>query len=358
MTNNLRDKIIGNLRTLQIGFWLINLFLQWVLYFQPWTTRDNAGINIFYFSTYTISLFAVFYLHYYLIAPKYSSWKNNSTKVFLFILSLFAGIILVTLIKDFSRGFITNQFELLNKDHIYQAYHSATWVLIASSGFYFLYRWKTNISNITELNREIEDSKLQFHRAQMNPHFLFNVLNNLYAVALTTPSKAETLIEQLQELMEYSFKQSESDYVKLSDEIQFINNYITLQQTRLGTDSTLHYTFPSIDVCKLFYIQPLILIAFIENIFKHAEINNDDTPVTITISLDSQKIIYHSTNTISTASQLSTSGIGLNNVKSRLALRYPKTSSVIIEHTETTYTTDVIIPLETSVPESGVELHV
>ena len=330
----------------QIWFWSLFTFLLWSLYFIPKANMVGYLPVISSYAIFILGISIVFYGNLYLVMPLYNKWENTGLKILLFFTTTIMSIIISTLAKDLAAAIVFKHYSLLGSQHIYESYHSVTWVLIASAGIYFLSRWQNNKRIISELNHEIDESKLQFHIAQMNPHFLFNVLNSLYAVALTTPEKAEALIEKIHDLMQYSFRQMNQDVVPLSEELHFIKNYIALQQTRLGTLSTIHVQYPP-DISSIKSgIQPLILISFVENIFKHAEINNQENPVSISIEITDNSLVYKSSNGIKEASNLSKNGIGLENVKSRLQLRYPNTSSLNIDHKATHYSIQAIIPLE------------
>ncbi len=170
------------------------------------------------------------------------------------------------------------------------------------------------------LLEEKRAAQLSFLKNQVNPHFIFNTLNNIYSLVSSQSEKSLPAIEKLSQLMRYMYKDAEEDMVKLADEINYVTSYLDLQKIRLSDPAVLQYSIGG-DMGNL-KIAPLILIPFIENMFKHGVINNIKKPLSICISINANKLKMVTINYINTAKKDQSSGIGLKNVRSRLNLLY------------------------------------
>lgn len=178
---------------------------------------------------------------------------------------------------------------------------------------------------ITEKNKvlvEIQKVKaeLAFLKAQISPHFLFNTLNNIYALAITKNENTASGILRLSNIMRYVTEKAKEDFVPVEKEIAFINDFIALQKLRLSKNSVL--TYEVMGEYENVKIAPLILIAFIENVFKHGISTNIPTKASIAININELTITLRTQNTIIKRNE-NRDGIGLINVRQRLDLLYP-----------------------------------
>ena len=126
-------------------------------------------------------------------------------------------------------------------------------------------------------------SELSFLKAQINPHFLFNTLNSIYALAIKKDDKTADAVVQLSELMRYIMTNANDDVIALDKEINYINNFVQLQKTRLGNTVNVDYAVEGNAFGKC--ITPLILISFIENAFKHGVNPNQNSEIVIRITI-------------------------------------------------------------------------
>jgi LytS/YehU family sensor histidine kinase len=180
--------------------------------------------------------------------------------------------------------------------------------------------------------RKVEEDKmkseLSFLKAQINPHFLFNTLNSIYSLAIKKDDKTADAVVQLSELMRYIMTNANDDVIALDKEINYINNYILLQKTRLGNTVSVDYTMEGNSFGKA--ITPLILISFIENAFKHGVNPNENSEICIRITIINDYLtLFVSNNKVQTIQ--SDSGIGLQNTIERLSLLYPNNHVLSID---------------------------
>jgi sensor histidine kinase YesM len=185
---------------------------------------------------------------------------------------------------------------------------------------------------LIKLEEEKKSMELKILKNQLNPHFLFNTLNNLYTLTLKKDDKAPEVIAKLSEILDFVLYRCNEDYVSIEKEIALIENYIALEKLRYS-ENRLDISFTkNIEVSNK--ISPLIILTFIENAFKHGVINETEK-ATIRLNLESkpQQIIFSIENTKpqnETAKRSDKSQIGLENVRKQLTLLYFKKHSLEI----------------------------
>lgn len=170
------------------------------------------------------------------------------------------------------------------------------------------------------MEKEKNIMELQFLRSQINPHFLFNTFNNLYGLSITDPQKTPDAIIKLSEMMRYMLYESNEEKVSVMKEVSYLRNLISLQELRYDEKTYINLCVEG-DLEK-YSIAPLLLIAFVENAFKHGEVMDADFPLSIIINLDNGILNFRLTNKISRKNKDQVGGVGLNNVKRRLDLLY------------------------------------
>jgi sensor histidine kinase YesM len=196
------------------------------------------------------------------------------------------------------------------------------------------------------LARENAKAELQLLKAQIHPHFLFNTLNNIYFFILSEPAKAEDLVEKLENLLYYMINECTAITVPLNKELNMINDYFELEKVRYGErlDVELNITGEYDD--KM--IAPLLMIPFIENSFKHGTSKILRDPwIKLFIQVDEEMLHFTlANNKPAGTTPDKKGGIGLGNVKKRLAILHPEKHYLTVESTENTFTINMQIPLE------------
>ena len=198
------------------------------------------------------------------------------------------------------------------------------------------------------LDKEQKENELRHLKAQLNPHFLFNTLNNLYGLSVTESKKLPELMLKLSELLRYSLYDTNQHYVALQKELDYISNYVELERIRLSekTDITLEMTG---DLSER-YIAPLMLIVFIENSFKHfSAARGQGAFVHISIELKDDMLHMKASNSVdpdyAPQKKVSRGGIGLKNVRQRLNLIYPQKHTLTIRQEPMYFEMDLTINL-------------
>lgn len=190
-------------------------------------------------------------------------------------------------------------------------------------------------------------SELTFLRSQISPHFMFNVLNNLVALARKKSDKLEPSLINLSQLMRYMLYESDDNRVFLSKEVDYLKSYINLQMLRYGSNVKINLqTNGDLD---MYTIEPMLLIPFVENAFKHGIGMIGSPVINILVSVDNDKneLHFEVDNIISPqdVSKDSNSGIGIVNVRRRLAILYPGKHRLDIINEQNTFTVNLYITL-------------
>lgn len=268
----------------------------------------------------------VVYLHFYWLMPRYLYRKKY--------IAYAAGLLI-----DFAIGvgLYRLQWEVLydKKGFIFwdvigwsmDAINIISPVIMFTAGIKFLKNWYVDKEQKAALEKQKLNAELNYLKGQIHPHFLFNTLNNLYALTLQKSDDAPATVLKLSEMMHYMLHDAATDLVPLSKEIGNIRNYIELERIRYGDRLDLAFNVTGTAHDK--QIAPLLLLPFVENAFKHGTSNEHrECWITIDLKIKDSLLLFKVENSVSAlrgpANLLGyKSGIGLKNVRRRLELLYP-----------------------------------
>ncbi len=347
--------------------WSILLtFCVFIMHYVFKTPMRRVAVDFLLFGLINISLF---YLNYLVLIPQYLKKERYG---------LYIGTILSAIILY---GFIKYGFGVLFKDEVllrprmrprmgqppmgartnpgirpkiimeemsFIAYFISTFftsvVFIFFSVVLKLFvDWFVNERVQRDLENQRLSAELAFLKSQINPHFLFNSLNSIYSLAYQRSDMTPEAILKLSEIMRYMLYECNDNTVELGKEIQYLQNYIDLQKIRLGEKANIDFKFEgNITTQK---IAPLLLIAFIENAFKHGVANDPESPIQLLLSVKNNQLLFYVHNRKHKANTDSVGGIGLNNVKRRLDLLYPGLYNLDIHNEKDTYTCELSLVL-------------
>lgn len=283
----------------------------------------------------SLSLVGIFYLNYFLLIPKFLFARRYFLYAVLSGLSMFFSFAMpriVLFILDIGPFRQFEQSAVLSKIFplvITNTILMFTVIFLASIVLRLNNRWK-------QTEEEKLSAQLAYLKTQINPHFLFNTLNSIYGVTIGKAPEAAEMVSQLSEMMRYTLRESQYDYVPLTKELQYIENYVELQKNRM--DETIEFDFEIVGNPSSLQIAPLILIPFIENAFKHGINAEQESKIWINIEIkDYQLYLTVHNNKVDVQSQhFEHSGIGVHNTKNRLRLIYPDQHLLsIVDSTET-----------------------
>lgn len=203
---------------------------------------------------------------------------------------------------------------------------------------------KTDIST-SRIQQENLKTELSFLRSQISPHFLFNVLNNIAALARIKSNDLEPTVMKLSSIMQYMLYETDEEKVVVKSEAEYLQAYIDLQKQRYGDELNLQVSF---DVKEEWHsIEPMLLIPFVENAFKHGGIlRSPEIHVCMSVVDSELHFVVKNKFEESKATKDKTSGIGLANVKRRLELLYPNMHALKLDKQKDWFIVDVIINLK------------
>lgn len=258
-----------------------------------------------------------YFVCYYLFVPRYL-YKHRASRFYLYTLAAFA---------------LLWSNDIYDKLHILLTQHEMDEGLLLPFKYLFLTALPLLVRNqiyagdtrqqLAEAQRKITEAEMAQLKSQINPHFLFNTLNNISSLTQISPDLAQEAIGQLSDCLRYTIYDARQKMVRLKSEADFLNNYISLMRLRYGPNVTVKADIhPEHDVD----IAPLLFICFVENAFKHGIDSSKPSMVSVSLTTDEGHVFFCCDNTYypKTASDHSGNGIGLSNTLRRLQLIYPQ----------------------------------
>lgn len=222
-------------------------------------------------------------------------------------------------------------------------------LLSLATGYWFIKQWYKAEQLRQNLEKEKLVTELHFLKSQINPHFLFNTLNNLFSMAQANKDESTASgIAKLSGLMRYMLYDSNSERVELKKEVDYIQQFVELQQLRVGEGDSIWISFHLDGMISNQKIAPMLLIPFVENAFKHGINPMKESIIQFRLKVDQNKLSFHCKNTIHRSIKSihdRESGIGLENVKKRLELLYPGEYQLAIKEDKGYFVTDLKLVL-------------
>lgn len=319
--------------SLHVLFWA--LFFSFPFLLRPVFDSDGPRLNrsnfkgFVYLSFFnTILRVFLFYANAYLFIPRLLYRK----KYVQYVASL-VGFLLVMLLWD--RFF----FNLLIEEGRHRVWNFFVFnlpffifLVIASTAYRMIRDRMEEAQRNRERETETLRTELSFLRSQISPHFMFNVLNNMVALARKKSDVLEPSLIKLSQLLRYMLYETDEDKVLLEKEVSYLQSYIDLQKQRFGKNITIHTHFEQVGNGHT--IEPMLLIPFVENAFKHGTGMIQDAEIDVCLKVENGVLHFSVRNKYNkTANEIKdkTSGIGLSNVKRRLNLLYHQTHSLQID---------------------------
>ena len=321
-----------------IGIWLVLfvMFFNMTNFFQPVAYALISAA----FNTFTIA-----FVYYFTVGYLFPRHYGKGSKYFV------VSLIIIVLLAFTFWGIDTYLIpEIRNPIHERPPVIFHMFKFIISLGFTFFVGTsmslidKTNIMRETEkvLKEEKLETELKLLKAQINPHFIFNALNNIYSLTYMQSKNAPDSVLKLSEMLRYVFYDCNKDKVTIDAEIKYIKNYNAFQQMKSGFSQNINL---KVDLKPgNIEIAPMLFIPFLENAFKYSRIEeNEDAYVTISISSNENgKVHLHIENSVpQTIKSNPGSGMGIANVKHRLLIIYPDKHKLHIENLENKYIVDL-----------------
>ncbi|MGQ1948343.1 sensor histidine kinase [Geofilum sp. OHC36d9] len=213
-------------------------------------------------------------------------------------------------------------------------------VFMVSTGTKIIGSWFDTEQRRNQAEQEKSQAELSALKAQINPHFLFNTLNNLYHMSMQKSEETPDTILKLADLMRFVLTETQLDTIPLNKEIDVINQYIHLQKIRLTEKTTIDFRIKGDS--KQHNIAPLLLLPFVENAFKYGVSTHTASTISIILTIENNGIIFNVKNKKMNTNTTNT-GTGLQNVKRRLQLTYPNQHILKTRITQDDYTIHLTI---------------
>jgi sensor histidine kinase YesM len=192
----------------------------------------------------------------------------------------------------------------------------------------------------------MQEMELSVLRSQLNPHFLFNTLNNLYGVSLHEPARTPDMIMQLSQLLRYQLDSTRRAWVPLADELAFLESYVALETERVGSRCRVRVTGLTHPEPDGYVVAPMLLMPFVENAFKHGTAGIGRCEVEASIRIEDGKLHLHVANSVPGRAKAPIStGVGLDNTRQRLEMLYPGTHQLTIQPAPGRYVVKLVLPL-------------
>jgi len=210
----------------------------------------------------------------------------------------------------------------------------ASGLKILKHNFKALEEKKSLENKFLQAQLELKNQELKFLKMQIHPHFLFNSLNTIYGFALKKRAEAPEMILKLSNLLDYILYQVDKPTVNLQDEINHLEDYISLEEMRFN--DTLKVRFQKENINEFLQVAPMLLIPFLENSFKHGKIINGKMQVDIQLYMENDLLCFTIENSSETKDK-SKNGIGLENIKMRLDILYPNAYELDVFESQNTF---------------------
>jgi len=311
------------------GFVLSNLMFK-----RVWLASFYFNGAVAFYCSYT------FLFSKYLIKKRILAWLMYTFLAYLVSILLVEGFLFLYIVP--SPGFV--------KMGLTSAFGMAILLFLIASinglmGFILrgFVAWYGDIKLKAELNKKNYEMELELIKNQINPHFLFNTLNNIDIMITKDPAKASVYLNKLSDIMRFMLYETKAESISLSKELTYIEKYVELQKIRTSNLSYVNYTING-DAGDLM-IAPMLFIPFIENAFKHTENKKLEDAININIDIIKEKIVFACENRITEESQNKSDINGLGNelIEKRLKLLYPNKHTLEVSNKDQIYSVKLTI---------------
>lgn len=329
-----------------LAFWLFILLINFGFAFHvlPFNWAISAAlVNILF-------QLLVFYSNYFVLFPRYFKMQDNF-KFFVY------TALLIFLAAGMQMGveslFFRNQIEFPRHpkppQFIFIYFRSFFWLVLVnliSTVFLLQKRIREQSEHTRQIKEEKLVTELELLKAQINPHFIFNALNNIYSLAYLKSEKAPESILELSQMLRYVIEDCRQEKVALGSEIEYIKNYIAFQKLKSQWEQQIEFDYGHADGRKM--IAPMLFMPFIENSFKYSRIEEADAAfIKIELRTDGDELNFRIENTKPEKNPVKSGpGLGLKNVRKRLEIIYDDQYTLRIDDNVANFTVNLGIYLK------------
>lgn len=354
-TPELKNKQIINFlsedryRFLRHAGFLLGLF---ILFFYSDFSYQFSGIYRYYrlFCIYTVFIM-MFYVNMYLLVPLFFFRARYLLYLVLLVGVVLAGLGLTSYILGLIEPYKIHQVNQVHSrpTSYYEGAMITIPIILLTTTVKLLQRWIRDNERISALNELTLQMELNELKNQINPHFLFNMLNNVKALIRTDPEKASIVILKLSEFLRYQLYENNEKNTALTSEVSFISNFLNLEKIRRDNFSFQIQHQTDEPFFRSIFIPPNLFTTFVENAVKHSvDISGAEAYIHIEIAIQDDKLHFKCTNSKSADEVLADqkhSGLGLSNIKRRLELLYQQEYHLSLKSDLHEYSINLIIPV-------------
>lgn len=322
MSSTINKNLIPRRNYFYVAYWVMVTLI--FLYDRTYLIQKAGLPNFFICAVVRVSLLIVLaWVNIRWLIPRYLL-QGRYAGYFVLVLILVLGYLVIQSFYDYYLfGYVLgpNRNVRLSTSLIYNFTHTSLYLLLTIA-LKFTMDWYEQKKLLQEMQVEKLKAEVNYLRSQINPHFLFNALNNLYALTLKKSDKAPDVVLKLAELMEYMLYESEEALVPLEKEINYLDNYLELEKIRQGNNADIRLTVKgSTEKC---WIPPFLIFPLVENAFKHGVSRVAyNAYLFISISIAEALEIRIENNKSNNQQSGHSGGIGLSNLRKRLELLFP-----------------------------------
>lgn len=343
MNNNSPHKLLGI--AIHVVIWTVILAMPYLVAYFTNTTPPPIDVGMFMMP---MQVMIAFYINYCWLINKFL-FKRRLV-LFMAINAIIIPVMVIAIV--YLRETLFMPENMPDKEEFTRMRMIAHMLMIAVSQFFVVgisvaikmtIKWYEVRQRLQELERANAEVELTQLKSQLNPHFLFNSLNNIYALIAFDQDKAQLSLHSLCDMLRYQLYEANRETIPLSKELEFVRSYCDLMQLRLAKNVSLNVNLTE-DTTGV-SIAPLMFVSIVENAFKHGISQNEPSYITIKISVEQGVVNCQIKNSYypKTDSDRSGSGIGLENLSRRLELIYPESHSFRAEKIGSEFTTQLTI---------------
>ena len=335
---------------LQLAFWMAYLLLVAIVMFAATQGEEMTDSDRLYYLCFVAGIGIIpplisFYSHYYYLFPTYLKERKILTSViFSLIISSVAttaGFLFVRLTNAEATNCIITGLPYA----ITFTIGLSTIFGIVSLVLRGFFTWYEELKLKEELMEKTHSMELELVKSQLDPHFLFNTINNIDVLIEKNPEEASRYLKKLSDIMRFMLYQTKGGTISLKEELDYIEKYIELQKIRTGNQHYVDYQLYGNPNGE--QIAPMVFIPFIENAFKHSPNKKVDEAIKVNIEIEEAKVHFSCENKFDTRSSLNgkgNHGLGNELIKKRLELLYPENHQLLIDQSEDLYRVRLSIP--------------
>jgi two-component system, LytTR family, sensor kinase len=341
--------------------WVSILFIPFYIV-HVFGDGNNSGLKHFYVNAFIFG--SIFYINYLFLAPRFyvlgKKWRYFLAAIVLtglmYLLQWYINDVLLfdaDKAKEMAEG-----WRAFNKGKnvppppvkefkLFMFFLGSILISGFALGLNVIRQLAENEKQRKELEKEKLNSELAMLKNQLSPHFFFNTLNNIYSLIEIDGVRAQEAVLKLSKMMRYMLYESEHQKAPMAHELAFMESYVALMRLRLSAKVDFQVSFPK--DCPAIDVPPLLFVSFIENAFKHGISHREQSFIHIVLVADENHLNFTCINSIHALTEagadMAYGGIGLENVKKRLALLYPSKHHLEIEQTDHRYSVNLEIKL-------------